>query len=48
MRADHHVDRDRSRKQGNGEEERGSQMSHSFIPLLIHNLLNVASWKLIH
>ena len=47
MRADRHVDRHRGRKEGNGEEECGSQMSHSFIPLLIHNRSNAGLWKLI-
>jgi hypothetical protein len=32
-----HMDRHQSGKQGEGEEERGSQVNHSLIPLLIHN-----------
>ena len=47
MRADGHVNRHRRRKQSNGEEECGSQMSHSFIPLLIHNRSNAVPWKMI-
>ena len=47
MGTDGHVDRHRGRKEGNGEEERGSQMSHNFIPLLIHNRRNAGSWKMI-
>ena len=42
-----HVDRHRGAQQGHGEEECGSQMNHSFIPLLIHNGSNAGSRKLI-
>ena len=37
MEPHRHVDRHQSGKQGEGEEERGSQVNHSLIPLLIHN-----------
>jgi hypothetical protein len=31
------MDRHQGGKQGEGEKERGSQVNHSLIPLLIHN-----------
>jgi hypothetical protein len=31
------MDRHQSGKQGESEKERGSQVNHSLIPLLIHN-----------
>jgi hypothetical protein len=32
-----HVDRHQGGEQGKDEEERGSQVNHSLIPLLIHS-----------
>jgi len=39
MEPHRHVDRHQGGKQGEGEEERGSQINHSLIPLLIHSRL---------
>jgi hypothetical protein len=43
-----HVDRHQRGEQGEGEEERGSQVSHSLIPLLIHSRRTPDRGTLIH
>lgn len=48
MEPHRHVDRHQSGKQGEGEEERGSQVNHSLIPLLIHSRPNARDGTLIH
>ena len=37
MEPHNHVESHQGGEQGESEEERGSQVSHSLIPLLIHN-----------
>jgi hypothetical protein len=37
MEPNRHVDRHQGGEQREGEEEPGSQVNHSLIPLLIHN-----------